>query len=177
MVADPFHQLAPLVLKGLTGLGPPDVPVPQIGDGADDQPWLVVAVVQHHQLVRRFFGHGADHVDIEEAQHFPGGIEERGGIVVAGRDHHLPAPGSATAAEKAVVELQGPIAGGAVVKDIAGEQQRLDPFGLDAAQQPVQETLEFLVAFAAIQGSPDVPIRCVEDFHGKFVVLGCNNSI
>ena len=165
VVADTLHQLAPLVLKGFTGLGPADIAVAQIGNGADDQLRFTVGIVQHHQFVFRRLGHAADHVDIEEAQHLAGGIQQRGRIVVARRDHHVPAPRAGAAAQKAVVELQRPIAGRAVVEDITGHQQRLDPFGLDAVDQPVEKVLELLVAFAAIQSPPDVPIRCMQDFH------------
>ena len=65
MVADPLHQLAPLVLKGFSRLGPADIAVAQIGDSADDQLRPAVGIVQHDKLIRRFLGHTADHVNVE----------------------------------------------------------------------------------------------------------------
>ena len=59
---------------------------------------------------------------IEEAEHLAGGIEQRRGIVIARRDHNVPAPHTSHAAEKAVIELQRPIARRAVVKDIPGNE-------------------------------------------------------
>ena len=165
MVADTFHQFTPLVIEGFSGFGAADIPVAQIGNGTDDQLRLAAGIIQHHQLIFRRLCHGADHVHIEKAQHLAGGIEERRGIVVSRRDHHVTATRARPAAEKAVIELQRPIARGAVVEDITRYQQCLDPFGLNAADQPVEKALEFLVAFPAVQRPPYVPVRCMEDFH------------
>ena len=74
------------------------------------------------------------------------------------RDHHVPATRAGAAAQKAVVELQRTVAGCAVVEDITGNEQSLDPFVLDAAEQPVKKAFEFFVALAAVERTADVPI-------------------
>jgi len=40
-----------LVLDALSGLGGADVPVPEIGDGADDQPGLAIRSLQHDDFI------------------------------------------------------------------------------------------------------------------------------
>jgi len=172
VVADTVHQFAPLVLYRLTGLCPADIAVAQIGNGADYQLRFGVAIAQHHQFVFRGLGHAAHNMDIEMAQNIAGGIQQRGGIVVARRNHHMPAARTGATAQKAIVEFQRPVAGGAVIEYITAHQQCFGPLGCDAADQPVEETLELFVAFSPVQRPADVPVRCVQDFHGKPVPCG-----
>ena len=92
VVADALGQLALLVLDALTGLGRADVPVAQIGYGADDQLRRILRVAEHqHFVFRVVWCAAADHVDMEFLEQLARGVEKGGRVVVAGDDDHMPA--------------------------------------------------------------------------------------
>ena len=56
MGPDPLDDFSLLVLDTLPGLGGADIAVPEIGDGADDEPGLPVRPVDDDQLIRGRIG-------------------------------------------------------------------------------------------------------------------------
>src|SRR5512133_1200176 len=171
VVADTFHQLASLVLKGFSGPGPTNITTTQIRNRTDDQLRSSIGTVQHHQFIRSHLCHAADYMHVEETQYLARGIEQRWGIVVAGSDNDVPTTGTRHAAQEAVVEFQCPVTGRAIVKYVSRNQKCLNPFGLNAVDQPVKKLFKLFVAFAAVQRPPYVPIRCMQNFHVKPVPL------
>src|SRR5512133_2915032 len=91
VVADTFHQFAPLVLKGFAGLGPTNITITQIRNRTDYYLGFAIGILKYHQFIRSPLCHAADHMNIEETQHLARGIEQRWGIVVTGSDNDVPA--------------------------------------------------------------------------------------
>ena len=96
MGADAVDQLSLLVLDALTGFRHADIPVSEIGHGADNQFRSVLLITEHQHFVFRGFGATTDHMDIKGLEQLPGGIEKGRRIVVARDDDNMPADEAAT---------------------------------------------------------------------------------
>jgi hypothetical protein len=70
-------------------LGGADVTIPEVRDGADDQPGLIIRPGKHDQFIFRRFGGTPNDMDVEKFQEFPGGVQKRRRIVIPCRDHHM----------------------------------------------------------------------------------------
>jgi hypothetical protein len=55
----------------------------------------------------------------------------------------------------------------AVIKNIAGNQQCVDPFMHQRIEQPVEEALVLVAAFECMQGLAQVPVGSVQQAHEK----------
>ena len=70
------------------------------------------------------------------------------------------------AAQETIIQFLCTVAWGAAVKHVPCHQQHIDVFALNESGQPVQECFELLVPLAAIKGTADVPVGCVQKLHG-----------
>ena len=76
MRPDPLNDFPLFVLDTLAGLGGADLAVPEIGDGADDEPGLPVRAFDDDQLIRGGIGCAPHHMDVEKFQEFPGCVQK-----------------------------------------------------------------------------------------------------
>ena len=165
MGPDPLDDLPLLVLDALPGLGGADVPVPEIGNGANDQPGLVIRSFDYDDLIIGRCGGAPDDMDVEEFEEFPGGVQKGRRIVISRRHHHMAVRRGGHAAQETVIELLGTVAGGAAVEHVSCHQERVDLLALDERRQPVQKGFVFVISLAAIKGTAQVPVGGVEDLH------------
>ncbi len=90
MSADAVNQLLPFILDTLTSLRHADIPVAEVGHGADNQFRSVLLITEHQHFVFRGCGATTDHVDIKGLEQLLGSIEEGRRIVVARDDNNVP---------------------------------------------------------------------------------------
>ena len=57
-----------------------------------------------------------------------------------------------------------------VVEDVAGDQQRVDLFAFERAEQPVEEARVLVAALVLVQRLPQVPVGGVEDSHRMVII-------
>ena len=81
------------------------------------------------------------------------------------------------AAKETVIQSLRMIAGGAVVKHIPRYKQHINLFILNKSGKPVQEGLKLFISLAAIKSAADVPVRCVENFHGVSLLYGYGSPV
>jgi len=94
-------------------------------------------------------------------------IDERRGIVVAGRNDCLEARHSRDAVEEPVIEFLRPGAGRSGIKNIPGDQHGIDLFFFYQLIKPGKELFELLIPFVPAQRAAKVPVGGMEDLHGK----------
>jgi hypothetical protein len=107
-----------------------------------------------------------DRAGVEQRQQRPGRLDPARRIVVA-RDHHdrqLRHPRARPGQEIVELALRGR-RGVGVVEQVARDQQRIDLFGLQLLEQPVQEAGVFVAALVLVQRLPQVPVGGVQDLH------------
>ena len=106
-------------------------------------------------------------MDVQSPEQFARSFEQGGRVMIAADDDHMTAGRAGQAMEKAVVEGQGAAARGGGVEDIPGHQQGVDGLAFDQIGQPVQEPGLLLVPGAAMKTMAQVPIRGVNQTHGR----------
>ena len=153
------------VVHGVAGAGAEEVAVAQEGDGTDDELGAALTVAEKEDF---FLGRArvADHMHVQCLKQGLGGVEEGGGIVVAGRDDDMAARAFGRFAEKAVVQRLCLIGGEAAVENIAGHKEHIHGFAAQGVRKPVEEKAEFIVAPAAVKGLPEMPVGSMEYVHG-----------
>ena len=82
-----------LVLNGFSSLDGADVPVAEIGHGADYCLRVILFIAQHDDFIFRILCRGPDDMHIQGPQKFPGSIQKSGGVVVSGNDNDMTAAG------------------------------------------------------------------------------------
>ena len=78
MGSDPGDKLLFLFFDAFPCLGGADVPVPEIGDGADDQPRLIIWPLYYDDFIVRRRGGAPDDMDVQEFQQFPEAFKNDG---------------------------------------------------------------------------------------------------
>jgi hypothetical protein len=112
-------------------------------------------------------------MNMKRAEQFFGGIEKRWGVMISGDKDNVAAGGCRHPAKEAVIEFLPAIARSADVKYISGHKKGIDFLFLNRISQPVQKRFEFLIALPPIQCPPDMPVRCVKDFHVVLTIRDC----
>ena len=127
MPAYAIGQLLILVRRALPGLHRADIPVAQIRHGTDDQLRRPLRILEHqHLILRGIRANVADHMHIKHLQQLLRRLQERGRVMVARDDHHMPAFRAHHPAQEAVIEFLGEVARRAGIEDIPRHQQRPD---------------------------------------------------
>jgi hypothetical protein len=144
-------------------------------EGNRHAPGLHVAIAagQRHQqafqvdLALAVAHHVADHARAVGGQQRSRRFQAAGRIVVAGDDDDVERrrPRACLLQEVVQLALRGRRRVG-VVEDVAGDQQRVDLFGHDGIEQPVEEAFVFPAPVEIVQGLAEVPVGSVQQPHG-----------
>ena len=166
MGADAVKQFRAFVGGTFARFGAAQVAFAQIRHGADDGFRRAAAVIE-----QQHFGGGlacgADDVDVERAQDVARRVEEGGRVVVAGGDDDVATMSGGDAAEELVILRLALCWRGAAVEDVAGDDERVDAFGVKGGGEPVEEGGEFVMTAATVEVAAEVNVGGVQDFHGS----------
>ena len=59
------------------------------------------------------------------------------------------------------------------VEDVAGDDERVDVFGVQGSGKPVEEGGKFVMATAAVEVAAEVDVGGVQEFQGMMRFRGC----
>ena len=163
-----FNHLAVLLLVGFVLDALSDVGFPQEGNRGHHRLGLARSVAQEKRFASRVGERLANHRDADGREEPLRGVQKRGRVVVAARDHDVPAVGLAPyGGEKVVVEVLRKVRGRGVVKDVASDHQAVDVSFGDELAKPVKKLLKRVVAPGAVKRPPQVQVRGVKNAHEK----------
>ncbi len=163
----PGGKILPLLRKA-------HIPIPKIGDGTAERLGLSRSIPKNEQLLLKGIRQGPHHVHIEHPKKIPGGVQKRGGVVIAPHHHHMTAGRGRHPAEKAVVQLPGAIARCSRIEDVSRDNQKLRGALFDMAGEPVQKFFVLLVALFLVEPPVEMPIRGMDKFHKpSFCLVMC----
>ena len=83
--------------------------------------------------------------------------------MIAGDDDDIQMRNAALGGGEKIIELF--LRGGGrigVIENIPGNQQRLNLFGFEGIQQPVQKAVVFIIPLKLMQGLAEMPVRSVQ---------------
>nr|WP_308775199.1 hypothetical protein [uncultured Bilophila sp.] len=166
MAADAVDEVPFLVFDAFAGLDHTDVPISQIRDGADDEFGLSVWAVEAEDFVLGVVRDRAHDMDVKGAQEFFRRGQERGRVMIA-RHHDDMAAERHDPAEEAVIQLLCPVAGGACIKDVPGDDQHVHMPFADRIRQPAEEGGKGFVTPAAVKRASDMPVGRVQYPEGR----------
>ena len=170
--ADAVQQFARFFGRAFARVCRAQVAFAQVGYGADDGFRRAIAVAQEQYFVGGF-ARGADDVDVERAQDVARGVEEGGRVVVARGDDDVAAVSGGDATEELVILRLAARRRRGGVEDVAGDDERVDVFGVQGSGKPVEEGGKFVMATAAVKMAAEVDVGGVQEFQGMMRFRGC----
>ena len=163
--ADAVQQFARFFGRAFARVCRAQVAFAQVGYGADDGFRRAVAAAQEQYFVGGF-ARGADDVDVERAQDVARGVEEGGRVVVTGGDDDVTTGTGGDAAKELVILRLAARRRRGGVEDVAGDDERVDVFGVQGGGEPVEEGGKFVMAAATVEVAAEVQVGGVEEFQG-----------
>ena len=170
--ADAVQQFACFFGRAFARVCRAQVAFAQVGYGADDGFRRAIAVAQEQYFVGGF-ARGADDVDVQRAQDVARGVEEGGRVVVARGDDDVAAVSGGDATEELVILRLAAWRRRGGVEDVAGNDERVDVFGVQGGGKPVKEGGKFVMATAAVEVAAEVDVGGVQEFQGMMRFRGC----